>query len=309
MNERDFWGVDLNLLVVLLVLTRERNVTRAAEALSLGQPAVSAALRRLRTLTDDPLFVRTGRGMVPTPRAERMAREVAPLLEGIAGALAGDGRFDPATASGTFALGMPDDLQSFVLPPLLGRLQREAPGLRLVVRQTDLHRAEAMLASGEMDLGLSYFGPLPPWARRRRITEIGYSCIFDGARLGIESPIDAQSYLALPHLLVSFDGSLHGDVDRMLAERGLERTILMATTSFAALPYLLREVRAVATLPEFAARTLARPSGLSVSPLPFPIPPFTESLAWHGRNDADAAHVYLRDLIEECFREALAASP
>lgn len=304
MNERDFRGTDLNLLVTFLVLMRERNVTRAAERLLLGQSAVSAALARLRKRFGDPLLVRSGQGMAPTPRAEALAQEIAPLLNRLAGLMRAGPGFDPARTERSFTLGMPDNIEVFLLPALLARAQAEAPGARFVLRPTDLHSGPGMLETGAIDLGLSVFGELPvSWGRRLDLATVGFACLYDGARLGIASPMPLEQYLALPHILVSFRGDLSGDVDAALAEEGLSRHVVMATRTFSVLPSLLRRTRTVATLPSFAAAAMAMDAGLTTSPPPIRVKPFIESMVWHVRTEADPAQRWLRRLVRDTYAE------
>ncbi|RTS97593.1 LysR family transcriptional regulator [Pseudomonas aeruginosa] len=132
MNRNDLRRVDLNLLIVFETLMHERSVTRAAEKLFLGQPAISAALSRLRTLFDDPLFVRTGRSMEPTARAQEIFAHLSPALDSISTAMSRASEFDPATSTAVFRIGLSDDVEFGLLPPLLRRLRAEAPGIVLV---------------------------------------------------------------------------------------------------------------------------------------------------------------------------------
>src|SRR5476649_2558982 len=132
-RENDFNRIDLNLLVVLVVLFRERSVSLAAEKLHLGQPAVSGALARLREMFDDPLFVRSAREMTPTPRAQALMESLLPLMESLQTTLFQSPAFDPATANHTFTLGMADWIEMWLMPDLLAQLRRIAPGLRINV--------------------------------------------------------------------------------------------------------------------------------------------------------------------------------
>ena len=137
MNRNDLRRVDLNLLIVFETLMHERSVTRAAEKLFLGQPAISAALARLRALFDDPLFVRTGRSMEPTARALDIAQLLSPALDSISTAVSRASTFDPATSTQVFRIGLTDEVEFALLPPLLRRLRAEAPDVVLVVRRAN----------------------------------------------------------------------------------------------------------------------------------------------------------------------------
>ncbi|MCL7869793.1 LysR family transcriptional regulator, partial [Klebsiella pneumoniae] len=129
--ENDFSRIDLNLLTVLMVLYREGSVTRTAEVLHLGQPAISGALKRLREMFDDPLFVRSARGMLPTPRAQALMTDLQPLMENLHSAMFGAGEFVPARAQQLFRIGLSDWSEHWLMPPLLPGLMQEAPGVSL----------------------------------------------------------------------------------------------------------------------------------------------------------------------------------
>ncbi len=155
MNRNDLRRVDLNLLIVFETLMHERSVTRAAEKLFLGQPAISAALARLRSLFDDPLFVRTGRSMEPTARAMEIAALLSPALDSISTAVSRAADFHPATSTAVFRIGLSDDVEFGLLPPLIKRLRAEAPGVVLVIRRTNYLLMPALLASGEISVGVA----------------------------------------------------------------------------------------------------------------------------------------------------------
>lgn len=155
MNRNDLRRVDLNLLIVFETLMHERSVTRAAEKLFLGQPAISAALSRLRNLFDDPLFVRTGRSMEPSARAMEIFALLSPALDSISTAVSRAADFDPATSTAVFRIGLSDDAEFALLPQLLKRVRAEAPGIVLVVRRVNYLLMPALLASGEISVGVS----------------------------------------------------------------------------------------------------------------------------------------------------------
>ena len=169
MNRNDLRKVDLNLLIVFETLMHERSVTRAAEKLFLGQPAISAALARLRNLFDDPLFVRTGRSMEPTARAQEIFGHLSPALDSISTALSRAADFDPATSKSVFRIGLSDDVEFGLLPALLRRLRSEAPGIVLVVRRANYLLMPQLLASGEISAGVSYTDELPANAKRKTL--------------------------------------------------------------------------------------------------------------------------------------------
>jgi DNA-binding transcriptional LysR family regulator len=187
--------------VAFQALVREKSVSRAAERLFLGQPAMSGALARLREVLRDEILVRTGRGMEPTTKALTLYAQLTPALESIRATLFEQPAFDPATQSRTFHLGMRDWVETWLMPELMVRVQQVAPRVRIAVRASDARRGPGMLQNEEMDLGVSVFPDGPPWQRREQLATMGYRCVYDGKRLGIGSPLTLEEYLARPHLV------------------------------------------------------------------------------------------------------------
>jgi DNA-binding transcriptional LysR family regulator len=306
-SERDLRKIDLNLLVAFHVLVREKSVSRAAERLFLGQPAMSGALSRLREILQDELLVRTARGMEPTTKALAVHAQLAPALESIQAALFDQPRFDPATDSRTFTLGMRDWVEVWLMPVLLEHMQRAAPLVRIAVRASDLHRGTQMLENDEMDLGVSVFPEGPSWQRRERLATMPYLSVYDGRRLGLGAPIALDQFLSYPHLFTSPQGEFHGNIDEALVKLGRQRTVLYNTTRFGALPFLLKRVAVIATVPVMAAQRWAERFDLTVSPVPFELNPFELSLIWHGKRDGDPGLQWLigviREIVETELRE------
>ncbi|WP_199154142.1 LysR family transcriptional regulator [Chromobacterium sp. ASV23] len=302
-SERDFRGVDLNLLVAFLVLMRERSVSRAAEQLYLGQPAMSGALARLRSLFDDELLVRTAAGMEPTPRALRLEAELLPALQGVQAALFQSERFDPARAERTFTLAMPDWVEVWLMPGVFAELRRQAPGMRIAVKATDPFQAAAMLERHEMELGIATLRAEPGWMRSQPLAKMGFSCVHHAARLRFEGGLSLSDYIAHPHLLVTYRGVFQSGIDQLLAEQGLQRRVQYTTQQFSALPSLLREVEALASVPSALAHHWADCQNLHAHPLPLPPPEFELSMFWHAVKDRDPALQWLRGLVAEAARQ------
>ncbi len=304
-SEIELRKIDLNLLLVFSALMREGSVSRAATRLSLGASAVSMALARLRAVMSDPLFVRAGAGMEPTARARRLWERVEPALGAIEAAVRGARAFDPATAQMTIRFAAPDDLEFVLVPRLIERLQRVAPGIRLVVRPSDFRTLLARLDSGDADLALSAT-PTSGIERRHRVAPLhneGFVVLFDRARTRHDGPLDLETYTRLPHVLLSIAGDLRGLIDDTLARRGRTRTVLATVAHFPTIPFILRAVPALANMPAIAAGYFAREYGLALSPLPFRSPRFEVSMVWHVRTDADPAHVWFRDLVSRTVAE------
>src|SRR5262244_4218404 len=212
-GENDFRRLDLNLLVAFQVLMREKNVSRAAERLFIGQPAMSGTLARLREVFQDEVLVRTGRGMEPTTKALALYAQLTPALESIRATLFAQPAFDPATQSRTFHLGMRDWVEMWLMPALMARVQQAAPRVRIAVLASDARLGARMLENDEMDLGISVFPDGPPWQRREQLAAMGYRCVYDGRRLGLRSPLTLEDYLAHPHLVTPTQADFRGPVD------------------------------------------------------------------------------------------------
>jgi LysR family transcriptional activator of mexEF-oprN operon len=298
-SENDFRRLDLNLLVAFRVLVREKSVSRAAERLFLGQPAMSGALARLREVLQDEILVRTGRGMEPTTKALTLYAQLTPALESIRATLFEQPAFDPATQSRTFHLGMRDWVEAWLMPELMARVQRSAPRVRIAVRASDAQLGARMLQDEEMDVGVSVFPDGPPWQRREQLAAMGYRCVYDGNRLGMRSLLTLDEYLAHPHLVTPTQADFRGPVDDELVGRSKRRTVIYTTSRFAALPLILRRTAAVATVPEQLALQWAELYGLTSSPVPVRIAPFAISMIWHAKREGDAGLQWLRGVVRD----------
>ncbi|HGN1483194.1 TPA: multidrug efflux system transcriptional regulator MexT [Pseudomonas aeruginosa] len=294
MNRNDLRRVDLNLLIVFETLMHERSVTRAAEKLFLGQPAISAALSRLRTLFDDPLFVRTGRSMEPTARAQEIFAHLSPALDSISTAMSRASEFDPATSTAVFRIGLSDDVEFGLLPPLLRRLRAEAPGIVLVVRRANYLLMPNLLASREISVGVSYTDELPANAKRKTVRRSKPKILRADSAPG---QLTLDDYCARPHALVSFAGDLSGFVDEELEKFGRKRKVVLAVPQFNGLGTLLAGTDIIATVPDYAAQALIAAGGLRAEDPPFETRAFELSMAWRGALDNDPAERWLRSRI------------
>ncbi|CAD5110278.1 LysR family transcriptional regulator [Zestomonas carbonaria] len=300
MNRNDLRRVDLNLLIVFETLMHERSVTRAAEKLFLGQPAISAALARLRTLFDDPLFVRTGRSMEPSARAQEIFALLSPALDSISTAISRAADFDPATSNAVFRIGLSDDVEFALLPALLKRIRAEAPGVVLVVRRINYLLTPALLASGEISVGVTYTEELPANAKRKVLRRSKPRLLRADS---IPGALSLDDYCARPHALVSFAGDLGGFIDEELAKHGRERKVVLAVPQFNGLGSLLSGTDIVATVPDYTAAALTAAGGLRAEELPLDTPSFELHMAWRGAHDNDPAERWLRSRIQMFFSD------
>ncbi|BAN48927.1 LysR family transcriptional regulator MexT [Metapseudomonas resinovorans NBRC 106553] len=273
----------------------ERSVTRAAEKLFLGQPAISAALARLRTLFDDPLFVRTGRSMEPSARAMEIFALLSPALDSISTAVSRAADFDPATSNAVFRVGFSDDVEFALLPALLRRLRAEAPGVVLVVRRTNYLLMPNLLASGEISVGVAYTEELPANAKRKTLRRSRPRLLRADT---VPGALSLDDYCDRPHALVSFAGDLGGFVDEELAKLGRKRRVVLAVPQFNGLGTLLSGTDLVAMVPDYTAAALTAAGGLRSEDPPLPTQPFELSMAWRGAQDNDPAERWLRSRIQ-----------
>jgi DNA-binding transcriptional LysR family regulator len=295
--------IDLNLLVALDALLAEGNVTRAAERLGLSQPAMSHALNRLRALLDDPILVRTPRGMVPTPRAEELAPAIRVALDDIDRALRGSPPFDPSTSTRCFTIAAVDHGELVILPPLLARIAAEAPGIDLLVRPLRLDEIEEELESGAVDLAFGVLYPGDNFATfRQRLFHESFVCLVRADHPKVGETLSIEEFVALDHALVGPRGRPGGFVDSELTKRGLSRRVALMVPHFLVAPMILAKSDLILTAPGRIARAFAAILPLRIVPTPFELKGFDVSQLWHERQNHDPAHAWLRGLIVEVCR-------
>ncbi len=299
MNDTNLSKVDLNLLVVFDALMSERHATRAGQKIGLTQPAVSHALNRLRHMFGDPLFVRSPQGMTPTPAAQRIAPAVRSVLTRIQDVLRGSPLFDPSTSTRQFTLGLSDYAALVLLPRLTARLEREAPNVTIVARNTAHAIGFGMLESGDVELIAGNFPSPPPHLREELLYLETFACAVRSGHPALRSLSDPARYLKLRHLQVSTRGNPHGYVDDILIKGGRARQISLTVSQFLMAPMLIATSDLVATEPHRLFDPYIDPFQLRLFKPPFAIPPFRVVQAWHGRNDTDAGHLWLRQRVKE----------
>jgi DNA-binding transcriptional LysR family regulator len=292
---------DLNLLVTLDVLLAEGSVARAARRLRLSPSAMSRALARLRETTGDPLLVRAGRGLVPTPRALELRERVGQLVEDAKAALGPADTLDVKRLVRTFALRTSEGFAENFGPDLIARLGEEAPGVRLrFMPKPD--KDSASLRDGTVDLETGVVGKTTsPELRTQALFRDRFIGVVRQGHALCKSKITPSRYAAGRHVAVSRRGIEKGPVDEALAQLGLERQVVVMVGGFATALALSRTSDLIASVPERHTGKLR--DGMHSFPLPVPMPEVTIALLWHPRLDADPAHRWLRG----CVRDACAA--
>lgn len=292
---------DFNLLLTLDVVLAEANVARAAKRLHLSPSAMSRALARLRTTLGDPLLVMAGRVLVPTPRALELRARAAQLVQDVEAVLRPGEALDLRRLVRTFTLRSSEGFVETFGPALLARVRAEAPGVRLrLLPKVD--KDSAALRTGVVDLETGV-------VEASTGAELRSRALFPDRFVGVVSRghalargrVTLARYLAAEHVAVSRQGLEQGPIDAALHEAGHTRSIVVTVGGFATAVVLAAAGQLVATVPEH--HTGALRDGLHTFPLPLATQPFTVSLLWHPRHDADPAHRWLR----ECVREACAA--
>lgn len=294
---RDIKTLDLNLLKTLDALLDERSVTRAADRLGLTQPAVSGMLTRLRHSFDDPLFVRSQRGIIPTPRAQSLAGPVKQVLAD-ATALLRPMAFDPATADFSVSVAATDYAVQAVMLPFLTSLRHLAPGVRVAVRPVDPLALSTQLERADVDLALITPDSAPPELHARHLFDEDYVCVLrhghpDAPAPG--QPLSLDRFCALDHALVSYAGQpFHGITDDALAAIGRHRRVVLSMNSFLALAAVLQTTDLIAVVPRRLAHHI---DGLITTEPPVPITGFTKLAAWHDRTHCAPEYRWFRRVL------------
>lgn len=291
MNRNDLRRADINLLVVFETMMHERNVSRVGEKMFLGQPAISSALGRLRHLFNDPLFIRTGRVMEPTSRAQEIYSNLTPALDSIAAALSRCQAFNPKTSEATFHIGLSDDVEYALLPCLLRRMRIEAPNVALVVRRADQWQLPQLLASGEISLGISHALQLPANARSKCLLPIRPMLLRADSQ---PVELDLDEFCRRPHAVVSSMGNVIEDADRGLHLIGRQRKVVLVVPQFSALPVLLAGSEMIAIVPDYVARAMSGSGGIRAQAVPISLPQHELSMVWRGVTHNDPGEYWLR---------------
>ncbi len=296
-------SMDLNLLTVFDAVWRLRNVSRAAEDLGLSQPAVSNALRRLRTEFGDRLFVRTAQGMLPTPAADELGATVGEALARIDAGLRRRRAFDPATVERTFTLIMTDVGEIVFLPRLIDYARRQAPGVRFRTVQLSTEATRRSLESGEVDLAVGYVPDLTTGVVQRRLLSSHYVCVVRRGHPEIGERISRRQFMQASHALAEAQGTGHYVVERELERLGLARRIGVRIPHFLALPMIIAASDMVATIPLPLAAAFREPAAIRALEVPIRLPRLDIRQFWHQRYHDDPANRWLRQTLIALFQD------
>jgi DNA-binding transcriptional LysR family regulator len=307
MNAIDRLALNGHMLRLFLTVLEERSVTTAAARLDMTQSAVSHALQRLSGLVGEPLFVKSGRGIAPTPHAVALAEPARTLLEGLAG-FGGRTGFDPATTRVDLTIAANDLQRDLLLPRLFAALEAEARAVHLRVIPSEVPSAD-LLRQGRCDLLISPYAPEGTDILRAKLLGDRYVCFYDpDAR---PAPRTREDYLAARHVSVVYPNGERLDFDRRLLRAGLQRDLAVTVPSFAAVPAFLRGTARLATLPSLLRANLLRDFACTSEPLDASgaarAGGLTMMMVWQRRADLDPLHRWVRRKLAESARAASAA--
>jgi len=298
MHQTNLRSIDLNLLGVLEALLDARNVSRAAEALGLSQPAVSHALARLRDVFQDPLFIRDGRGMIPTHRARSLQGPLKVLLGDVRRLIHPAG-FDPSAAEGRFHINAPDATSVVVLSKVLKRISRQAPRLDFVITNAAAGRFDAM-ARGDIDLAIDAFEIIPPGFHCEKLVRDRLVCVARAKHPVASTGLDVAAYIGWPH--ANLDTASSRILDRILAGYGIHRRNALTVPNFITAAWMVAETDWLLTLPSNLARHLRQMLPLRIFELPFIVAEQTLDQTWHELAHRDPRHIWLREQIGAIIR-------
>jgi DNA-binding transcriptional LysR family regulator len=302
MSQFDHLDLDGHLLQLLLAVIEEGSITRAAQRLGVTQSAVSHLLDKLRAIVGDPLFVKSGRGIVPTAHAQALATRARTLLDELRG-FSNAAAFDPAKLSTLVTIAANDLQRDLLLPTLLRYARAQAPGFALRVIPSAVPTVE-MLRDEHCQLVIT---PRPPEGTdilQKRLFEDTYRVFYDATQR--DPPRTETEYLAAEHVTVLYEPRRQLDIDEVLAERGIRRRFVAQVPGFAGIGPFLRGSPLVATLPSLVRAHMLR--GFDVAPAPIDCPPMPMYMVWHLRHHADPMHRWLRQQLEIVVAPSLAAA-
>jgi DNA-binding transcriptional LysR family regulator len=301
-------NVDLDLFVVLHAVLTERSATRAAARLHITRPAVSNALARLRLVLNDPLVVRSARGLVPTPRAMEIAPIVASALEQISAVVTQTATFDPSTTTRRFTIACSDSEQISILPAVFSEFRRRLPAASLRVAGIDQMLATGGLSSGEVDVMIATMPTAPAGLRMDLLLTDHFVCIARIRHPSLHRKVTSAQFWALPHVDVALlaDRPTFGSrlAEMMETKHGRTRRVALTAPNFMCAAMAAARTDWLVTLPASLAAALAKLLPIQILKMPFELPPIPTHLVWHPRADTDAGARLFRKMVIDWARGA-----
>ncbi|MGQ7932661.1 LysR family transcriptional regulator [Paraburkholderia sp. D1E] len=297
------------MLLVFAELVSERSVSKAAQNLGMSQPGMSNALSRLRTLLGDDLLLRTGRGMQPTPYAERLAGPLNEALRLIHGVVNLEMDFDPSTSNRSFTIAMTDIGEIDFLSNLMHALERIAPDVSLSTVRKGADNLKDELEAGAVDLAVGWLPDLNAGIFQRRLTSSQYVCTFRKGHALDKGHVTLEEFCAADHLVVIAANTGHMLAEHDLERMGIRRNVRLRIPHFAAVGHILSETDLIATLPGRLVNRSIVPFDLAWAPLPIKLEPIPLNVFWSAKYHRDPANQWLRSLLFDTFREAAPRLP
>ena len=305
MKTKTLRNIDLNLLHVFSVVMEEKSVSRAAERLCIGQPGLSGALRRLREALGDELFVRVGRGLQPTARAQAIAPQIADALSTLEQAVRTPEAFDPANWVGELRIGLCDNFEMAFFAALTARVRELAPHARLFAVASTKRDAVPLLESGACDLSIAVHENTLSWHVCELLFHQRFVCLYDGRQLNLAAPLGIESYGKAQHVIVSSQGNESTHLDAAIGAAGITRNIVAGVSRHASLGELLLSIPAIATVPEITAHCIAPLYGLEVTDAPVELPLEPISMLYRRTDQMDGRSIWFRQVIREVMSTTL----
>ncbi len=317
----NFRTLDLNLLRVFDEVMSERNLTRAARNLSMTQPAVSNALRRLRDALDDEIVVRAGHGVEPTSAAMQWWPAVREALSQLRNTFA-PGDFNPAESRSSFTLAMADATAVLLMPTVVSIIENEAPGVSMRVRPLTTRDPRSLLETENIDLAIGYFpgviaalaagdGPDDPGGvfGSERLYSSDYLCVMRRGHPLSGEPLTLERYCAAHHLLVSFSGRPAGFIDEALAALNLKRRIVLTVNQFFTGGMVVANSDLLAVLPAHFIASTGMGHALHTCALPIALQPVNVDAIWHRRRTSRSGHAWLRETVRRAALAGVTPKP
>ena len=287
--------LDLNLLIALDVLIEEAGVSKAAERLNMSQSTMSYSLKKLRTILDDDILIRTSRQMEVTPYAREIGDRLKQILVEIQGTLLEKETFDPISSDETFRIALSDYTEATIGTNLIQAITTQAPNIRIRINNLNKETVMDALDENRVDLAIDTHLSLKSWHVSEDLYREEFVCV-----LGGDDAVDEMSlndYVARKHILVSLRDDFEGASDRILERQQQSRRVVWSTSHFMSVPFLLDNSDCVALLPRRMAEQCAKTMSLRIFPPPIPVEGFTVSMVWHQRKNNSPQHQWLRQQI------------
>lgn len=309
MHQKNINSIDLNLLKVFNALAEKRSVTKAADSVGLSQPAVSHALRRLRALMDDDLFVRTANGMQPTERCRELTPAIEASLKMVENALAVKEVNDPANLQITFRLGMNDLFSTLLVPSLTARAADQAPNVSLRFLHTleinkSLSDAYSDLDDGTIDITIIQDFDTPSRFDRELLGVSDFVCAACGSHPNFSPNVSMEQYTQLGHIMFTTLDAEYGRIDEALAKKSIRRKIQLRVPHYSAALSATAQTDLVYTMPRILAPHAQQAFGLQISELPFEAPTRKIFQVWHKTRTKEFGHQWLRSVVSEAATKA-----